>query len=193
MIRFRSYKGKIGLANYLEEVRRFHGGLAPGVVLGGFMVDWALEVMEPVEIVDAVVETRKCLPDAVQLLTKCSIGNGWLKILDWGKLALTLYDIEDFHGARVHVDIQKLDLFPLVKAWAMKEKDKKESPLEPLMEEMIHAGRDMLTCQQGIVGEIPDGLSAYDQPKICSGCGEAFRSGGKDMCQGCRKAFFVLE
>jgi len=193
MIKLRSYKGEISLEDYFEDVRRFHGNLAPGLVLGGFMVDWALEVMESAELLDAVVETRKCLPDAVQLLTKCTIGNGWLKILDWGKLALTLYDIEDFTGARVYLDLQKLDQFPMVRAWAMKEKPKKDCPLEPLIEEMAKAGRAMLACQKVIVGDIPDGLSSYGQPKICSTCGEAFRFGSHNLCHGCLEAFFKIE
>jgi formylmethanofuran dehydrogenase subunit E len=192
MIKLRSHKGKIALEDYLENVRKFHGHLAPGLVLGGFMVDWALEVMEPAEILDAVVETRKCLPDAVQLLTKCSIGNGWLKILDWGKLALSLYDIEDRSGARVHLDLRKLNEFPLIRAWAMKEKPKKDNPMEPLIEEMVRAGRNMFTCQKVIIGEIPDRLSPYDKPRLCNGCGEAFRSGSDDLCEGCQEPFFEI-
>jgi len=32
---------------------------------------------------DAIVETLRCLPDAVQLFTPCSLGNGWMRVLDW--------------------------------------------------------------------------------------------------------------
>ena len=184
-MKIRSYRGKIELETFFEEVRDFHGSLAPGVVLGGFMVDWALEIMEPSEILDAIAETRKCLPDAVQLLTKCSIGNSWLKILDWGKLAVTLYDPEDLSGARSYLDIKKLDQFPLVRAWAMKETSKKENPLDALIEEMTRAGRDMLTCSKVVVGKIPDRLLPYAHPRLCSKCGESFRYGMNDICAGC--------
>ena len=187
---FRSYRGKIDLEDYFEEVRRFHGHLAPGLVLGGFMVDWALEAVEPSEMLDAVVETRKCLPDAVQLLTKCSIGNGWMKILDWGKLAITLYDIESLKGARVHVDLGKMGKYPRVRAWAMKEAAKKENPLEPLIEEMILAGRDILICKEVLIEQIPEHLAPYGRPRICSACGEAFRFGPGDACQACKTPFY---
>ncbi|MFH1351034.1 MAG: formylmethanofuran dehydrogenase subunit E family protein [Pseudomonadota bacterium] len=189
MVRLRSAYGKIALEDYLERVRSFHGLLAPGVLLGGFMVDWALEVMERSQLLDAVVETRKCLPDAVQILTKCSIGNGWLRILDWGILAVTLYDKKSFDGARVHLDLKKMEQFPLVKAWAMKEKPRGENPFEPLIEEMIRAGREMLSCQEIIVGAFPEGLSPYGQPKVCSGCGEAFRYGKDDRCPRCLEPY----
>lgn len=185
MIKIRSYRGMIDFDEYMEQAKRFHGNLAPGVVLGGLMVDWALEVMEPSELLDAIVETRKCLPDAVQILTKCSIGNSWLKILDWGKLAITLYDIETLSGARIYLDIHKLDQSSLVRTWAMKERPKEENPLEPLINEMIELGRDMLGCKKMTIGTIPERFSPYVMPMICSKCGEAFRFGSDDICQGC--------
>jgi len=77
---------------FLDEIRKFHGRVAPGVLLGGFMVDYDLELVGKEVEADAIVETRFCLPDAVQLLTPCTCGNGWLKVLDWDKFALSLYD-----------------------------------------------------------------------------------------------------
>jgi len=185
MTKIRSHKGEIELEEFFERVKDFHGFLAPGVAMGGFMVDWALEVMEGSDLLDAVVETRKCLPDAVQLLTQCSIGNSWLRILDWGKLALTLYDKESLTGARVYLDLKKLERFPGIKVWSMKEKPKKEVPLESLIEEMVQAGRDMLTCQKVVIGQIPDRLSFYGRPRVCARCGEAFRYSSGDLCQSC--------
>ncbi|MFH1481631.1 MAG: formylmethanofuran dehydrogenase subunit E family protein [Pseudomonadota bacterium] len=193
MMEIRSYKGKIPLGDYFEKVREFHGFLAPGVVLGGFMVDWALEIMEPCEILDAVVETRKCLPDAVQLLTKCSIGNGWLKILDWGILAVTLYDKRSHVGARVHIDMHKSKEFPLVKAWAMKEKSRDQAPLEPLIDEMVRAGRDILSVQKVTIEGVLQKLSPYGDPVICSRCGEGFRFGSGGVCQRCLEPFFNVD
>jgi formylmethanofuran dehydrogenase subunit E len=186
----RSYRGKLALKEYEAVVRDFHGHLAPGVLMGGFMVDWALEVMEPCQILDALVETRKCLPDAVQILTKCTIGNGWLRILDQGKLSLILYDKETMHGARVCLDPQRLCQFPLIRAWAMKERSKKENPLDPLIEEMMHAGRRIFGCQEVVVDKIPGALPAYSNPKICPICHEPFRYGTHGICVSCADPFF---
>ena len=189
-MKIRSYKGKIDIEDFLVQIKDFHGSLAPGLVLGGFMVDWAWEAMESSELLDAIVETRKCIPDAVQLLTKCSIGNGWLRILDWGKLALTLYDFETLSGARVYLDMQKLDHYPMVRAWALKEKSKKENPLEPLVDEMIKAYRDIYSCHKVKVGKIADHLSPYDAPRTCAKCGESFRFAVGDVCPGCIEPYY---
>ena len=189
-MKLHSFRGKIDLEEFLQEAARFHGNLAPGVVLGGLMVDWALETMAPEKILDALVETRKCLPDAVQILTKCSIGNGWLKILDWGKLAVTLYNKESLTGARVHLDLDKLAPYPRIKSWAMKEQSKKENPLEPLIDDMIAAGRRIFTCEGVRLERIPETVEQYDFPSVCPQCGETFRYGLAGMCEGCRDPFY---
>jgi formylmethanofuran dehydrogenase subunit E len=191
--RLRCYRGEISLEDYFDKVVAFHGFLAPGVVLGGFMVDWAMEALGPCELLDAVVETRKCLPDAVQLLTPCSIGNGWLRILDWGKLVVTLYDKETLNGARVHLDLPKTGKYPKIKAWAMKEVPKKENPLEALVEEITHAGRDIFTCRIGVLKALPAALVHYGQPVLCRKCGEAFRFGRDGICMECKEPFFSAE
>src|SRR5208282_754967 len=63
--------GKI-LAYTFEEysalVRKFHGSAAPGVMIGGFMVDLAYSRLPSGGLFDVICETAKCLPDAVQLL-----------------------------------------------------------------------------------------------------------------------------
>jgi formylmethanofuran dehydrogenase subunit E len=79
------------LKQFLGEVEKFHGWKAPGILIGGFMVDWGLELLGGGVEFDAIVETSHCLPDAVQIFTPCTIGNGWMKILDWDKFAISFY------------------------------------------------------------------------------------------------------
>ena len=93
------------LEAFLSTIETFHGWRAPGLVLGGFMVDWGQELIRNhlglnIEA-DAIVETRHCLPDAIQLFTPCTFGNGWMKVLDWDKFALSLYDKHRLDGFRV--------------------------------------------------------------------------------------------
>ncbi|MBW2597236.1 MAG: formylmethanofuran dehydrogenase subunit E family protein [Deltaproteobacteria bacterium] len=75
------------LSECLRRIEEFHGFKAPGLVLGLFMVDLAQEKIGADVEADAIVETRYCLPDAIQVFTPCTIGNGWMKILDWDKFA----------------------------------------------------------------------------------------------------------
>ena len=86
---------------FLEEIKAFHGFIAPGTLLGGFLVDWARELVGTDVEYDAIVETSHCLPDVVQLFTPCTVGNGWMKVLSWDKFALSLYDRRKLTGYRV--------------------------------------------------------------------------------------------
>ena len=104
---------------YFEEGAKFHSYLSPGLVLGIIMVDLAKELLGPRKLVDAVVETTACVPDAIQLMTACTYGNGWMRVKDWGKMALTLYDKEKLDGVRVYVDLEKIKKYPLLYQWYM--------------------------------------------------------------------------
>ena len=53
-------------------VESFHGSAAPGVLVGGVMVEAAKSRLPEGILFDALTETRACLPDAVQLLTPCT-------------------------------------------------------------------------------------------------------------------------
>lgn len=46
---------------FLGDIEHFHGFTSPGLILGGFMVDWAQELIGPGVEADAVVETCHCL------------------------------------------------------------------------------------------------------------------------------------
>ncbi len=98
------------------------------MVIGGFMVDLAQEHIGPGVEADAIVETIHCLPDAVQILTPCTFGNGWMKVVDWDKFALTLYDKKKLEGVRVWLDLEKTRRFPDVYNWYMRLVPKSGSP-----------------------------------------------------------------
>lgn len=97
----------------------FHGSPAPGVLIGGFMVDYAYKHLPKGGEYDVICETLlKCLPDAVQLLTPCSIGNQCSKIVDVGRYALTFYEKNTREGGiRVYLDWKLLEKFPQIKGW----------------------------------------------------------------------------
>ena len=135
------------LTKGLRMIERFHGWKAPGLVLGLFMVDLAQELIGIGTEADAIVETRHCLPDAIQLFTPCTVGNGWMKILDWDKFALSLYDRRERNGYRVWFDLIKAQQFPNLYKWFMRLVPKKELPLELLLETIMSAGRSVLSSR----------------------------------------------
>ena len=117
---------------YLEQVLAFHGHTAPGVVIGGYMVEAARRALPDGVLFDAVSETVQCLPDAIQLLTPCTIGNGWLRVYNLGIFALSLYDKHTGKGVRVRLDAERLRAYPDVRSWFLKEKPKKEQDSEAI-------------------------------------------------------------
>jgi formylmethanofuran dehydrogenase subunit E len=109
--------GSYSYEEYVHLVKSFHGNLAPGLVIGGFIVDLALQNLPKGDFFDAICETPVCLPDAVQLLTPCTIGNRWMTVVDLGRFAVTLYEKQTGEGIRVYLDTQKLRQFSEIDAW----------------------------------------------------------------------------
>jgi formylmethanofuran dehydrogenase subunit E len=178
--------GPYTYGEYLERVRRFHGHIAPGMALGGFMVDLALKHLPEGELFDAVCETRACLPDAVQLLTPCTIGNGWLKVINMGRYAVTLYEKLGGKGVRVHVEAEKVDAWPELKAWYFKLKPKKEQDFGRLMAEIHQVGAGI--CGKTSVQLDPDFIKVRRRKgfRICALCGEAYPITDGAVCRGCQ-------
>jgi formylmethanofuran dehydrogenase subunit E len=170
---------------FLNTIEKFHGWRAPGVVIGGFMVDLAQERIGPNVEADAIVETIHCLPDAVQLFTPCTYGNGWMKVVDWDRFALTLYNKKTLEGIRVWLDIEKCKRFPDIYNWYMRLVPKKDLPLDVLLKRIEEAGRQMLSSVPVRViqrhGKIKKGIMA-----ICSQCGEAYPTSQGDLCLSCQ-------
>ncbi len=171
--------------DYVEMVKKFHGYAAPGVIIGGFMVDLAYRSLSAEGLFDALCETPKCLPDAVQLLTPCTIGNGWLTIVNLGRFALTLYDKRTGLGVRVFVDPQRLENWPEIKAWFLKLAPKGEQDEKRLQEEMRKAKGTIVAVTRVKVAK-----RVLEKPKrggfaICPRCGEAYPAADGPVCLGC--------
>ena len=172
---------------YLHLVTSFHGHLAPGLIVGGFMVDLAMKNLPEGQFFDAVCETEVCLPDAVQILTPCTIGNGWLSIVNFGRFAVTLYEKYSGKGVRVYLDTEKLNAWPEVRDWYLKKKKKQDQDKELLMAQIKEAGYGLLGVQKLQVDPEKVRRKKMGPVAICPACGEAYpmRDGDKYRnCQG---------
>ncbi|MEN6318949.1 MAG: FmdE family protein [Syntrophaceae bacterium] len=185
--------GTYTLEEYKNLVKSFHGYVAPGLMIGGFMVDHALNHLPEGDFFDAVCETRNCLPDAVQLLTPCTIGNGWLKILDMGRYALTLYEKYSGKGVRVYLDVRKLDSWPNIKNWFLKLKPKDQQDTNALLEEIGEAQATILGMAMVEVRFDHLGKKHKDIIAICPACGEAYRAMSQGLCKACRGELVYLK
>ena len=132
--------GSYTFQEFKDKAAEFHGYPAPGLLIGGYMVEMAKAALPPNILFEAVVESKKCLPDAVQLLTLCSIGNGWMKIVNLGRYAVSLFDKYTGVGVRVSVDLDKLKDWPQIEGWFLKLVPKKDQDTEELFREIEAAG-----------------------------------------------------
>jgi formylmethanofuran dehydrogenase subunit E len=173
---------------FIERVKAFHGSIAPGIVAGGIMVDIARADLPEGEFFDVICETAHCLPDAVQLLTPCTIGNRWLKIVDTSRYALTFFNKYTGEGVRVHLDAQKLGGWPAIRAWFLKEKPKKEQSLDSLLDELNLAGTGIYTTGRvKVKSSYITGQEKKSSPiALCPSCGEAYRKDRGELCPACK-------
>lgn len=172
--------------DYLELVRSFHGHIAPGMVLGGFMVDLAYRHLPEGEFFDALCETKACLPDAIQILTPCTIGNGWLRIIDAGRYALTLFEKYGGLGVRVYVDPKKLESFSELKSWFFKLKPKREQDGDLLLHEIVRAGSTVCGLEQVRIEMESMSERGRGGFALCPSCREGYLSKDGPVCLGCQ-------
>jgi formylmethanofuran dehydrogenase subunit E len=175
------------LEKYLHLIQSFHGHVAPGVVIGGFMVHLAKARIPKGVLFNAICETTVCLPDAIQLLTPCTVGNGWVKIINLGRFALSLYDKDQGNGFRVFLDPKKLDNCSEIKNWFFKFKPKAEQKTELLLAQIKEAGETL--CGIHPVQVRPELLKKDKRGGIvvCPCCREAYPAKDGEVCRGCQE------
>lgn len=178
--------GPYTFQEFKDKAAAFHGYPAPGLLIGGYMVEAARSRLPEGTLFEAVVETKKCLPDAVQLLTLCSIGNQWMKILNLGRYALALFDKYTGEGFRVHVDADRLDEWPEIKGWFLKLVPKKEQDTDKLFAEIERAGDAICTVQRVTVSGRLLGHAHMSRIEPCPICREPYPTNDGAICRGCQ-------
>lgn len=177
--------GIYSFEEYIHLVKSFHGSVAPGMLIGGFMVQCAKNHMPEDVLYDVICETPSCLPDAVQLLTPCTVGNGWLKIVNLGRYALSLYDKYSGDGIRVALDAAKMDRWPETRHWFLKVKAKNKQDSQAILNEVKDAGFRILTLHRVTI--LPVYMEKHNKGRIalCPLCGEAYPEKDGAACRGC--------
>lgn len=178
--------GPYTFSEFKEIARRFHGYPAPGLLLGGYMVESAKAKMPEGVLYEAVVETGKCLPDAVQILTVLSVGNNWMKIVNLGRYALSLYDKYTGEGWRVYLDGDKLQDWPHMKSWLTKSTLKKDQDTEALFAEIELAGDTVCSAHPIQIHERFLGKAGMGTIGLCPVCREYYPTRDGAICRGCQ-------
>ena len=193
-----AYKIKIMKSKNLDDMiwklAEFHGAMAPGAVIGAYMVDYARELLGQTKgKLNAVAETRHCLIDAVQVMTSCTMGNKYLWLVDYGRFALTLYDRDTKQGIRVFIDMRKItdEEYPELYAFFLRKRGPRilddmklrEIGNTKVIDEIHRAKRDILSYQEV---EVKFPRKPGMLPSVaCKKCGEPFLSDDADTCMAC--------
>ncbi|MCX7816312.1 MAG: formylmethanofuran dehydrogenase subunit E family protein [Syntrophales bacterium] len=170
---------------YLKIVRSFHGHLTPELILGCFMVRLALENFYGSEPYYVICETPYYLPDAIQILTHCTIGNGMMKIIDLGRLAVTFYDRKKGEGIRVFIDTSKISNWPEIYNWYTGKREKIKIP-ESLIQELVTAGASILGLHPVSLKKEYRTEHFSDIFSICPSCREAYPAKDGAQCRACQ-------
>jgi len=178
------------MKNYIRQCVTFHTSPAPGVLIGAFMVDYALELLgvSPDEKLYGVCETPKCAPDALQVIAHCTTGNNRLRVIPIGKFAITINAAtkeSTAEAVRVFVDLKKLKDYPVIDIWfANSPEYVKVTMDEMLQQEIFRAGRSILTSER--VRVTVSGKRKW-KPVTCPCCGDSIPDYlfGDGKCEGC--------
>ncbi len=178
--------GEYTFEEFKEMARKFHGYPAPGLLIGGYMVAEAKSRLPEGTLFEAMVESAKCLPDAVQLLTLCSVGNNWMKVLNLGRYAVSLYDKYTGEGFRVAVDTTKLDAWPEIRDWFLKLRPKREQDTERLFQEIEAAGIGICSVAPIVMDPKYLAHAHMGAVHVCPACGEPYPGKDGAICRGCQ-------
>lgn len=92
----------------LGKAKAFHGDLCAGIVLGTRMTmigmrELGMNPMERNKNLIVYVEIDRCIADAIQAITGCSLGHRTLKYRPYGKFAATYINLKTGEAVRVSV------------------------------------------------------------------------------------------
>lgn len=175
---------------FKEVAAKFHGYPAPGIMLGAYMVELAKQCVAPMleehGLYNAISETGQCLPDAIQILTPCTVGNGWLTICNNGRYAMSLFNKYNGKGVRVYLDYEKLDKYPAILEWLMKLKPKREQNSERLQEEIKEAETSVFSVQE--IEALPEYYGKHSKGAVirCAMCHEPIPARSGIICGACQ-------
>lgn len=108
-----------GWKAYIEKAKAYHGHICSGQVLGirmGLLGIAALGLKPDDDMRDLVVfaESSRCMADAVYVVTGITVGRRRLKLVDYGKTALSFLDLKTNRAVRVSI---KSPIYPPKGTW----------------------------------------------------------------------------
>jgi formylmethanofuran dehydrogenase subunit E len=175
---------------YLEKAGHFHGHICVGIALGtriSLAAMKALGLKPGVRNKKLIVYTEidRCMTDAVQTITGCSLGHRSLKHVDYGKFAATFVNLDTGRAIRGTV----------------KEHFSNEKSIDETLEKLAHIPDNKLVALQEVVVIIPetDLPGSPVRKAVCVMCEERIMDGrevkkdGKILCRACATGRYYSE
>ncbi len=180
----------LSVAEYVTKAST-KGPAQPGIILGIRMSVLAMKLLEigdPAKYhrkLIVVVETDRCLPDVIELVLGCRLGNRTLKFRDWGKMAASFLDLTRNRAFRVAareaVETEALRGFPGL-------------PRDRALTEAytVFPDEKLFKWQPAVVKFSPEDLPGFRANRVlCERCGEGIgfrrevRKDGLTLCRAC--------
>lgn len=175
------------LLSQIEKVVPFHGFLTSGALIGIQMLNIArreLDVQDG-ERIFVTCETKSCMPDPFQILAGATIGNNGLKIMNWGKMAVTANKqapegASSIKGIRILLDSEKTKDYPKLHAWFLNTEKISHLEIVPIL---LAAGEKVYSWKF-VDLEVP--VRNKKRIQCCKKCGEMFIQHDDELlCGGC--------
>jgi formylmethanofuran dehydrogenase subunit E len=175
---------------FLKKAEAFHGHVCMGIALGTRISLAAMQALglkpgEKHKNLIVYTEIDRCMTDAVQVVTGCSLGHRSLKFADYGKFAATFVDTKTGRAVRGTV----------------KEHYGNDEPVEVQLKKLAGIPDSTLVTLQQVTVDIPvtDLPGAPTLKAVCAACGETVmdgrevRKGDKVLCRSCAGRSYYRE
>ncbi|MDW5551059.1 FmdE family protein [Methanosarcina sp.] len=175
------------LLSQIEKVVPFHGFLTSGALIGIQMLNIArreLDVQNG-ERIYVTCETKSCMPDPFQILAGATIGNNGLKIMNFGKMAVTVNKqapegANNVKGIRIILDPEKTKDYPKLHAWFL---NTEKLPHVEVLPILLAAGEKVYSWK---FVDIEVSVRKKKRIQCCKNCGEMFIQHDNELlCGGC--------
>jgi len=150
-----------------------HGHLAPGIALGLRMSEHALthlNMKKGDKHLIGISETARCLADAMQAATGCTLGHGNAFVEDYGKLAITIGDARNNRGVRVALREEANKSSDLMNKWMMRLGKLSHEEEDELGAQLLEMDKRYLMIQDVLISKTLN----FEKSAIskCMKCGE---------------------
>jgi len=175
---------------FLKKAGDFHGHICMGIALGTRISLAAMKALglnpgEKHKNLIVYTEIDRCMTDAVQAITGCSLGHRSLKHMDYGKFAATFINTQTGKAVR----------------GTIKEHYGNDKPIEEQLQALARIPDSKLVTLQEVTVNIPEtdlpGMPA--RKAVCARCGETIMDGRdapkgeKTLCRACAHGAYYSE